>query len=298
MSTSIVRYFHPEHGQRIGILQDTTVFDITPQLSSISDWLKRSVDRVHEAIKEIEGYAERSSLRFEASTFDNAPAADKPHWLAPVDTQDIWASGVTYIRSRAARQEEAIDGGDVYARVYDADRPELFFKAKGSQVVGTLDKVGIRYDASWSVPEPELAIVMNPAMQVVGFTVGNDMSSRDIEGENPLYLPQAKVYRRSCALGIGLTLMTADEMPQVPITVIIERRGEEVLNETANTQSMKRTLPELVSYLGKCMDFPDGVLLLTGTGIVPPSDFSLQEGDVVTIEIGGFGTISNPVVVV
>lgn len=298
MAASIVRYFHPEHGQCIGILQDNTVFDISSQLNSISDWLKRSVDRVHEAIEEIEGYADRASLRFDANTFANAPAADKPHWLSPVDTQDIWASGVTYIRSRAARQEEAVDGGDVYARVYNADRPELFFKAKGNQVVGTLDNVGIRYDASWSVPEPELAIVMNPAMQVVGFTAGNDMSSRDIEGENPLYLPQAKMYRRSCALGIGLTLMPTDTMPQVPITISIERRGETILEETANTQAMKRTLPELVSYLGKCMDFPEGVVLLTGTGIVPPSDFSLQEGDMIHIDIEGIGSLSNPVVVV
>ncbi len=298
MTGAIVRYFHPEHGQGIGLLHEATVFDVSSQIESVSDWLKRSVHRVNEAVEEIGVYADRSSLRFNASLFDNAPAEDQPHWLAPVDTQDIWASGVTYIRSRAARQEEAIDGGDVYARVYDAERPELFFKAKGSQVIGPLDAVGIRQDATWSVPEPELAVVMNPAMEVVGFSVGNDMSSRDIEGENPLYLPQAKMYRRSCSLGIGLTLMPTHTMPQVGIEITIERDGKPVLQETTSTSAMKRTLPELVGYLGKCMDFPDGVVLLTGTGIVPPSDFTLHEGDIVRITIEGIGSLTNTVVVV
>lgn len=218
--------------------------------------------------------------------------------LAPVDAQEIWASGVTYLRSRDARQEEAQDGGDVYARVYHAQRPELFFKSLAYKAVGQGDAVGIRQDATWNVPEPELALVLNPAMQVIGFTIGNDMSSRDIEGENPLYLPQAKVYDKSCALGPRIWLNPANVWPDVTIAITISRSDEAVFQAETNTGQIKRTLPELASYLGRSHTLDYGALLLTGTGVVPPSDFTLQAGDVVSITIEPIGTLTNTVTVV
>ena len=293
MTTLLVRYFHPTHGARLGIERDGTVYDISGQMG---EWLRGSVGRVAAAVDDI--LAGNSALTFDAALFDNAPAPDTPHWLAPIDNQEVWASGVTYIRSRAARQEEAIDGGDVYARVYDAPRPELFFKAQGRQVVGHLDTVGIRHDATWSVPEPELALVLNPALEIVGFTIGNDMSSRDIEGANPLYLPQAKVYRRACALGRGILLSSTDKLPETTISLTIHREGAAVFYDTVSTQNVKRSAAELIDYLGRCLSFPEGVVLLTGTGIVPPNDFTLQAGDRITITIDMIGTLMNTVEVV
>ena len=298
MVTELVRYFHPDLGPRLGLVQGETVYDLTASTGSVSEWLRSSVNRVDETVAEMIDLAQGAANTFDASLFDNEPRPQKPHWFAPVDAQDVWASGVTYIRSRAARQEEAVDGGDVYARVYGADRPELFFKAQGRQVVGHLDRVGIRHDATWSVPEAELGVVLNPALEIVGFTVGNDMSSRDIEGENPLYLPQAKMYRRACALGRGLVLMPRDTLPELVIDLRIERSNTVVFQDSTSTQNIKRSAAELVDYLGRCLDFPDGVILLTGTGIVPPSDFTLQGGDVVHIEIAGFGSLQNTVEVV
>jgi 2-dehydro-3-deoxy-D-arabinonate dehydratase len=212
-----------------------------------------------------------------------------------VDTQDVWASGVTYARSRSARQEEAVDGGDIYARVYAAERPELFFKAQGARVVGPLDTVGIRADAAWNVPEPELTLLLNPALEVVGYTAGNDMSSRDIEGANPLYLPQAKVYNRSCALGPGVALMPLAAWPDTSIGVTVARDGVAVFADAVHTQRIHRTLAELVAYLGRSSSYPDGAALLTGTGIVPPNDFTLQPGDIVTVTIDGVGALVNTV---
>ena len=225
---------------------------------------------------------------FPALIFDQIPSPQQPYWLPPVDDQEIWAAGVTYLRSRNTRQVEAVDGGDVYARIYLAERPELFFKAHGAWVVGPHGDVGIRRDARWSVPEPELALVINPALEVVGWTAGNDMSSRDIEGENPLYLPQAKVYTGSCALGPGIVLEpVADRWPDVAIRVAIERAGQVAFAGETHTRQIRRRPDELVEHLGRCLAFPDGAVLLTGTGIVPPDDFTLAAGDVVQITVGG-----------
>lgn len=298
MTLYLVRYFHPQHGPRFGVQRDDMVYDFSDRFAGVAEWLRASVNRVRHAIDDLDTLISQSSMQFPAATFENSPSPQEPHWLAPVDTQDVWASGVTYIRSRAARQEEAVDGGDVYARVYDAERPELFFKAQGWQVVGHLDTVGIRRDATWSVPEPELGIVLNPAMEIVGFTVGNDMSSRDIEGENPLYLPQAKMYRRACALGHGLRLLPADALPQVEISITIERDGAAVFADHISTDKIKRSAAELIDHLGRCVDFPDGAVLLTGTGIVPPNDFTLSAKDRVTIEIDTVCTLINTVEVV
>ena len=248
--------------------------------------------RVAAAIGELETQMPRAAS-YPASDFAPAPRAGALHFLAPVEDQEIWAAGVTYEQSRAARQEEAQDGGDIYARVYSAERPELFFKAAGWRVVPPGSAVGIRADASWSVPEPELGVLFNPAMEVVGFAVGNDMSSRDIEGENPLYLPQAKIYNRSCALGVGILLNPATDWPSAEICVRIKRQGTLAFEGAAHTSRIKRSLLELAEYLGRCYSFPEGVLLLTGTGTVPPPDFTLAVGDVIRIEIEGIGELTN-----
>jgi 2-dehydro-3-deoxy-D-arabinonate dehydratase len=205
---------------------------------------------------------------------------------------------VTYERSRQARQEEALDGGDIYARVYGAERPELFFKAQGRHVVGPHEAVGIRADSRWSVPEPELAVVFNSALEAVGFAVGNDMSSRDIEGANPLYLPQAKIYTASCALGPGIVLAAASDWPVAAIRLCIHRAEKSVFEGETHTARLRRPLAELAQYLGRSNRFPDGVVLFTGTGIVPPPDFTLAAGDMVEITVDGIGTLTNPVQVV
>jgi 2-dehydro-3-deoxy-D-arabinonate dehydratase len=203
--------------------------------------------------------------------------------LPPIDAdQEVWASGVTYLRSRDARKAESAVG-DVYQKVYEAERPELFMKAIGWRVVGAGTPVRIRQDSRWNVPEPELVLVMNQWQEIIGFTLGNDMSSRDIEGENPLYLPQAKIYNGSCALGPGIVIATPDEMRALPITIDILRGGETAFHGETSISNMKRKLEELVEYLFKELEFPEGVFLMTGTGIVPPDTFTLQAGDIVRI---------------
>lgn len=206
--------------------------------------------------------------------------------LAPIEpAQEVWASGVTYLRSREARKVESAVG-DVYERVYEAERPELFFKAAGWRVVGHGEAVRVRADSKWNVPEPEMVLVINRAGEVVGYCAGDDVSSRDIEGENPLYLPQAKVYRGSCALGPGIILAGAGELIDLPVRLEIARAGRQVFAGEVRTSQMKRRLPDLASYLVRELDFPHGVFLMTGTGIVPPDEFSLQPGDQVRIAVG------------
>ena len=298
-TTTLVRFYHPDLGECLGVRLDDEVRDVTAFAGSVSTWLRSSVGRVDAAIQELVDEARASATAFPALIFDQNPSPQQPHWLPPVDLQEIWAAGVTYLRSRDARQVEAVDGGDVYARIYQAERPELFFKAHGAQVVGPHSDVGIRRDARWSVPEPELALVVNPALEVVGWTAANDMSSRDLEGENPLYLPQAKVYTASCALGPGIVLEpVADRWPDVAIRVAIERAGQGAFAGETHTRQIRRRPDELVEYLGRCLAFPDGAVLLTGTGIVPPDDFTLAAGDVVQITVGGLASLINPVRVV
>lgn len=216
--------------------------------------------------------------------------------LAPLDTQEVWAAGVTYKRSQEARERESAGAARFYDLVYSAERPELFLKATPHRVVGPGGKVRIRRDAKWSVPEPELTLVISPSLKIVGYTAGNDMSSRDIEGENPLYLPQAKVYDHSCALGPAITL--AEVMPtldSVQITLTIERGGKSAFTGSTSVAQMKRKPAELVPWLGRDNSFPNGAFLLTGTGIVPPDDFTLNAGDVVHIDITGIGRLTNVV---
>jgi 2-dehydro-3-deoxy-D-arabinonate dehydratase len=294
----LVRTFHPERGARLGVLLDDYVHDVSARFPTLGGWLRGSVGRVAAAIDDIVASARQAQNALPASLFDAPPRPDQPHWLAPVEEQDVWAAGVTYERSREARQEEAIDGGDIYARVYTAQRPELLFKAHGWRVIGPFGDVGIRADATWSVPEPELAVVLNPALEAVGFAVGNDMCSRDIEGANPLYLPQAKIYKASCALGPGIVLRPATEWPATTIRLTIERGGAVAFAGEIESSRLRRTLAVLIEYLGRSAEHPEGVVLLTGTGIVPPSNFTLEAGDVVTITMDGIGTLRNTVKVV
>lgn len=293
----LLRYADPDRGVQVGVQIDENIYNVSAHFPMISAWLTRSSGRVIEAIASLAMLASDNEP-LPLAMFDNPPSPDLFYLLSPVYEQDVWAAGVTYERSREARQDEAEDGGDVYARVYSAPRPELFFKAHGRDVVGHRDTVGIRSDATWSVPEPELAVVFNPALEVVGFTIGNDMSSRDIEGSNPLYLPQAKVYRRSCALGPSILLNATGEFPQATIAIRIQRAGAVVFSGETHTRQLRRPLAELAEYLGRSNHFPRGVVLMTGTGVVPPNEFTLQPGDEVSITIEGIGTLENRVEVV
>ena len=218
-------------------------------------------------------------------------------WLAPIDSQEVWAAGVTYKRSQTARMEESEAAASCYDLVYEADRPEIFFKATPHRVRGHQQPLRIRKDASWNVPEPEVTLVLSPTLKIVGLTVGNDMSSRDIEGENPLYLPQAKCYDECAGLGPGIQLY--DELPpvdEIGITLQIDREEETVFHQQTSASQMARTFEDLVHWLGRDNHFPDGAFLMTGTGIVPTNEFTLLPGDTVHISISGIGTLSNTII--
>ena len=217
--------------------------------------------------------------------------------LAPIDDQEVWGAGVTYERSKVAREQESDRAATFYDLVYRAARPELFFKATRSRVAGPGQAIRVRRDSVWSVPEPELALVLSPTLELKGITIGNDVSARDIEGENPLYLPQAKVYDACCALGPAITLATA--MPaaaSIAIRMEIERDGAVIYEGETSIARMARRFDELIEWLGRDNVFPTGAFLLTGTGIVPPDDFSLKPSDLVRITIDGVGVLVNPVV--
>jgi 2-dehydro-3-deoxy-D-arabinonate dehydratase len=218
-------------------------------------------------------------------------------FLSPIDRQEVWAAGVTYKRSQVARMEESKSGASHYDKVYSAPRPELFFKGTPNRVSGPGEPVRVRVDSKWSVPEPEFTLVLNPDMKIVGYTIGNDMSARDIEGENPLYLPQAKVYKQCCALGPAILLATEPlDKAAMKIDLSITRGGKEVFRGSTSLAQLNRELPDIAGWLAKENEFPTGCFLLTGTGIVPPDDFTLENGDGVAITIAGIGTLTNPVV--
>jgi 2-dehydro-3-deoxy-D-arabinonate dehydratase len=222
------------------------------------------------------------------------PIVRPTEFLAPIASQEVWAAGVTYLRSRDARIDESKDagGGTFYDRVYDAPRPEIFFKATPQRVVGPGANVRIRSDSRWSVPEPEVALAINDQGHIFGYTIGNDMSSRDIEGENPLYLPQAKVYAACCALGPGLVVR--ESLPrETSIDIAITRKGQVVFNGSTSLTQMKRNFEELAGYLYRDNTFPHGCYLLTGTGIIPPGEFTLLSGDIIRITVAGLGTLEN-----
>ncbi len=216
---------------------------------------------------------------------------------APISNQEVWASGVTYLRSKKARMDESKDagGGDFYDRVYGAARPELFFKSPAHRVVAHKQNIRIRKDSQWNVPEPELTLFVNTHGQIAGYTCGNDVSSRDIEGENPLYLPQAKSYDKSAALGPCIAVFDEPIAANTKIRLTIFREHKSIFDQSIEINQMKRTHLELVEYLCRECSFPHGVFLMTGTGIIPEDDFTLQVGDVVDISIDGIGTLSNTV---
>lgn len=271
---------------RVGLVEGDQVRDLTSAgVARLSDILDR--DDVADSLARLR-HAARLTWPL-----------DEVHLLPPVDAQEIWAAGVTYLRSKQARMEESDFSARAYDHVYEAARPEIFFKSVASKVVGPGDAIGIRRDARWSVPEPELALVMNAAGRFVGFSIGNDVSSRDIEGENLLYLPQAKIYSRSCAIGPWIVVGPSEqEARQWTVRLQIERGDATVFAGETSVGQLKRTFDELVEHLFRSQAFPAGAILLTGAGIVPDDAFTLQAGDRVRIGISGIGTLENPVVVV
>jgi 2-dehydro-3-deoxy-D-arabinonate dehydratase len=268
------------------VIDDSSVLDMTPAGVRQMQSLLESDD----LITQLDQFSKQKLPRV---------SLDQIKLRAPVEQQEVWAAGVTYLRSKTARMQESDFSATAYDKVYAAERPELFFKAVADKVVAAGDAVGIRRDARWNVPEPELALVLNSKGRIVGYTIGNDMSSRDIEGENLLYLPQAKIYDRSCALGPWIAI-DADETAarNWTIRIAIERNGAQVFSGETSVGRIKRRFEELTGFLFRCQTFPHGAVLLTGTGVVPPEDFTLQERDVVQIEISGIGSLVNPVVVV
>ncbi|MCE7987713.1 MAG: fumarylacetoacetate hydrolase [Caldilinea sp. CFX5] len=227
----------------------------------------------------------QSAMTTLLSSLAGQPTHDQT--LVPIEaSQEVWGSGVTYLRSRDARKAESTVA-DVYQKVYEAERPEIFFKQLGWRTVGSGEAVRIRADSTWNVPEPEVTLVINAHGEIVGYTVGNDMSSRDIEGANPLYLPQAKTYNGSCAIGPAIQLATADQLTNLTVKLQIERNGDLVFEGETATSKMKRNFPELAAYLCRELSFPQGVFLMTGTGIVPGDNFTLQSRDLIRITIEG-----------
>lgn len=256
-------------------------------------------------VRLLAGFRLASALAAGAAGFDEAFAAARADGdvppdavlVAPVDDQEVWAAGVTYSRSREARMAESGNAADVYDLVYDAARPELFFKAPAWRVRGPGEPIGVRADSTWDVPEPELALVVTASGEIAGYSVGDDVSSRSIEGENPLYLPQAKVYDGSCAL--GPCIVPAGEItPPFDIALTVERDGRVVFAGEVSTAKLHRDPADLASWLVRALALPAGAVLLTGTGIVPPDEVSLADGDVVRVAVSGIGTLANPVTVV
>jgi len=267
---------------RIGrAVDDATIADLTAGgIESITDLLEDA------------GAAARVDALGELPT---VPLAEVT-LLTPVERQEVWAAGVTYLRSKTARMEESDFSANAYDLVYEADRPELFLKSLPEKVVGPGADVGIRADSKWNVPEPELVLVVNSRKELVGYTIGNDMSSRDIEGANLLYLPQAKVYDRSCAVGPWLVMgANESEVREWTIGVEIAREEETIFSGETSINNIKRTFDELINYLCRSQTFPQGVMLLTGTGVVPDDDFTLATNDVIRVTISGIGTLENRV---
>jgi 2-dehydro-3-deoxy-D-arabinonate dehydratase len=274
----LCRFLNSQNQIRVGMVVEDSIIDITAS----DQYLTAALENAHVSP------GASPSLR----------VADLK-LLAPVERQEVWAAGVTYLRSKKARMEESNFSATAYDRVYEADRPELFFKSMPEKVAGPSEEIGIRKDGKWNVPEPELALVLNPKGRIVGYTIGNDMSSRDIEGENLLYLPQAKVYKRSCALGpVIVTGASEGEARTWTIRLEIRRDQKTIFEGTTSVGNIRRRFQELADYLFRSQEFPHGAILLTGTGIVPPDDFTLQAGDDVKIEISGIGTLENRVAVV
>ncbi len=294
---ALCRFFAPGTGARLGGVYGDGVVDLTAREPEVCASLAALLAAPGLPLGDILTRYADSAPDYAYAELNRAPSPGAPRLLAPIDGQEVWAAGVTYTRSREARMDESAASADVYARVYDAERPELFFKATASRVVGPNDRVAARPDAAWSVPEPELTLLLDANLRVAGYTIGDDVTARDIEGRNPLYLPQAKVYHRCCALGPVVVPAGALDPYKLDIICRIARDGHELFAGRTNTGQLHRRLDDLVAYLGRCDTFPSGAFLMTGTGIVPPDDVSLQDGDVVEIAISGLGTLRNTVTI-
>ena len=278
----IIKFRDRQGTVHVGILSNQQVHTIKNVKSgslSVSQALQTPIDQL------------KSSLS------DSCDQASIQEFLAPLDEQEIWGAGVTYLRSKKAREDESEQAATFYDQVYQADRPELFFKATPHRVVGSGKPIRVRADSNWTVPEPELALFLSPQLELIGYTLGNDVSARDIEGRNPLYLPQAKLYDACCAIGPAVTpAALMPKLADVEIRLSIERQGKTIFDGGTSVGRMARGVDELIAWLGRDNSFPNGVILLTGTGIVPPDDFTLQAGDIVTIASEPIGQLVNSVV--
>jgi 2-dehydro-3-deoxy-D-arabinonate dehydratase len=294
---ALCRFATADGPPRLGLIANGNLYDLSerpePQWATMAAWLIAAGGRVDEALAELEALVQE--LDAVCPVEQLLDEACEPKVMAPLDTQEVWACGVTYEMSREARKRES-ESPTVYGLVYDAPRPEIFFKATPHRVVGPGEAVGIRGDSDWDVPESELTLVITPQMEIVGYTVGNDMSSRDIEGENPLYLPQAKIYERCCALGPVVRLIGRVDPMDLEVTCTIYRDGDTAFQGSTSTSNIHRPLESMVDYLGRCNRFPSGAFLLTGTGIVPPDSFTLEEGDEIEITFEELGTLRNSVI--
>lgn len=288
----------PGEGTRLGVCEGEAVWALAAPDSSPLDSFDALVELAgRENLPLIDAIARlrRQEPAYSYRDLDRPPSPQAPHLLRPVVPPEVWAAGVTYERSREARLAETTTVG-IYDKIYDAERPELFLKATASRCVGPNIPIGIRTDSRWTVPEPELAVVLSANGRVLGYTLGNDMSARDIEGENPLYLPQTKIYRACCS--IGPTILVSAEPVERHLTLWcrIERAGREVFRGEVGTSRLRRPISELVAYLRRANDIPAMTVLLTGTGIVPPDDFACEEGDEIEIGAEEIGILRNPAI--
>lgn len=290
-----VRYWDPQtHAVHLGLLQDGQVYSITRRVPAFTDPLPVWYALRALGLSVEEGFARLADGAQPVASYEELAAQSA--LLPPVDAREVWAAGVTYERSRQARNAETKLQDSVYDRVYEAARPEIFFKATRERVIAPGQPLGLRSDSSWMVPEPELSLVLTAAGDIVGWTLGDDLSSRDIEGENPLYLPQAKVFSRSCSFGPVLLWNTGAENPaRWTLTLTIRRGGDIAFQGSVSLQQLRRPFEELVAYLRRDNPVPDGTVLMTGTGIVPPDEFTLQPGDTVDIELPEIGVLRNPI---
>lgn len=280
----VAKFVDDSDSVRVGVAEGRYIFPLTmtEQHATLADLISAS-----DPIAAVESLERESPFEF----------SEKTRWLPPIDQQEVWAAGVTYKRSQTARMEESEAAASCYDQVYEADRPELFFKATPHRVAGHWQPLRIRADATWNVPEPEITLVLSPEMRVVGLTVGNDMSSRDIEGENPLYLPQAKCYDQCAGIGPWIEFMRELPSPEsLGVHLGIIRDEKMVFDQRTDGGQMARTFDDLVGWLARDNSFPNGAFLMTGTGIVPTSDFTLLPGDVVHVSITPVGTLSSPII--
>ncbi|HLW58433.1 MAG TPA: fumarylacetoacetate hydrolase family protein [bacterium] len=296
----IVRYWIPGQGARLGVCEGETIRELVPPDAPALESFDALVDLARRtpsggSLRDFVGNLRGPAPSYSYRDLDRSPDPDAPHLLLPVTPPEVWAAGVTYERSREARLAETTTVG-IYDKIYDAVRPEVFFKATASRCVGPNAPVGIRADSRWTVPEPELAVVLGGGGEVLGYTLGNDMSARDIEGENPLYLPQTKIYRACCSIGPTIFLADASAAGRLTLWCRIERRGRTAFRGEISTARIRRPIAELVTYLRRANDIPPMTVLLTGTGIVPPDEFACEEGDVIEIGAEEIGVLRNTAV--